>query len=38
MSQNRSPDDRAGVVTGLVQADDPHANPILAQEILKSRK
>ena len=37
MSQNRNPDDRTGVLNGLVQADDPHANPILAQEILKSQ-
>jgi len=38
MSQNRNSEDRAGVLSGLVQSDDPHANPILAQEMLKSRK
>lgn len=37
MSQNRNPDDRAGVLSGLVQADDPHANPMLALEIMKSK-
>ncbi len=38
MSQNRNPEDRAGVLTGLVDTNDPHANPLLAQEMLKSQK
>lgn len=38
MSQNRLPDDRAGVLSGLTHDHDPHANPLLAQEMLKSKK
>jgi transcriptional regulator len=38
MSQNRNPEDHAGVLSGLVNTDDPHANPVLAQEMLKSTK
>ena len=38
MSQNRSPNDRDGVLSGLVNTDDPHTNPGLAKEMLKSQK
>lgn len=37
MSQNRNPADRAGVLSGLADANDPHTNPVLVQEMLKSQ-
>ncbi len=38
MSQNRTPEDRSGVLSGLSNPSDPHADAALVQEMLKSPK